>query len=322
MSRKRLYCGDPMANVDLDHPNCSKCKTLKPPRTHHCSICRQCVLKMDHHCPWVNNCVGYLNYRYFYSFLLYLTLATAYLAAVLWPYMAEISTVHDGSSSGEHLRAKLDRVAEVRERKSVQSALPRERNGARRLNVDTIEFRGREGDAPLDLSATQKEALRPPHAAISVGLPKAHVKNNQAKVGSRNARVAPKRRGNDPSRTPAQRFNVDDDTHMTFTEKFTVFFNFLGMFLSPPERVPGAMPYHKRKDKASIPTDAGLALPSVQRESEVSTPSSHGLAGGLSELQQETGEVTLEMSSDSYTKLVNNHFPALIITALFLDTSK
>lgn len=50
---------------------CSKCKIVRPPRSHHCSICGYCVMRMDHHCPWVGNCVGIGNHKYFWNFLLH-----------------------------------------------------------------------------------------------------------------------------------------------------------------------------------------------------------------------------------------------------------
>jgi len=75
------------ADDDSGVRQCKKCQRHKPPRAHHCSVCKRCVLKMDHHCPWVNNCVGLHNYRFFYCFLLWTVVGTAYVAALLAPSM-------------------------------------------------------------------------------------------------------------------------------------------------------------------------------------------------------------------------------------------
>ncbi|KAL3092378.1 hypothetical protein niasHS_007587 [Heterodera schachtii] len=55
------------------HPLCYICQNYKPMNAHHCSICNICVLNMDHHCIWINQCVGADNHRYFFQFLVFVT---------------------------------------------------------------------------------------------------------------------------------------------------------------------------------------------------------------------------------------------------------
>lgn len=61
----------------------SRCKNTgepKPPRSHYCHVRKAIVLNMDHYCPWMFNTVGFLNYRYFVSFLIWLWIGCFFVA--------------------------------------------------------------------------------------------------------------------------------------------------------------------------------------------------------------------------------------------------
>lgn len=51
---------------------CYTCETHTPPRCSHCYDCKVCVLRRDHHCVFFGQCVGFANYRYFLTCLLFM----------------------------------------------------------------------------------------------------------------------------------------------------------------------------------------------------------------------------------------------------------
>ena len=68
------------AVTPTSYGRCEELGLSMPPRSHYCRTCKAIVLRMDHHCMFVNGCIGHANLAYFLRLLLYLAVASTYVA--------------------------------------------------------------------------------------------------------------------------------------------------------------------------------------------------------------------------------------------------
>jgi palmitoyltransferase len=71
---------------------CRYSKQPKPPRSHYDHVTKSLVLNMDHYCPWMFNVVGYFNYRYFFNFLWFVTIALFYGMGICYPAFRNLNS--------------------------------------------------------------------------------------------------------------------------------------------------------------------------------------------------------------------------------------
>jgi palmitoyltransferase ZDHHC13/17 len=77
---------------------CHTCHIARPPRSKHDRFSRSCILQFDHHCPFVGTTIGLYNYKWFFLFILTITIYfIMFWIMLLVHYSRKSSTTHRGN---------------------------------------------------------------------------------------------------------------------------------------------------------------------------------------------------------------------------------
>jgi len=92
LADETTYLGEQKIQKETPFKLCHTCHVARPHRAKHCRVARKNVLLFDHFCPFVDNTVGLYNYKYFYTFLLTITLALMSFFGTLLIYTSRYRT--------------------------------------------------------------------------------------------------------------------------------------------------------------------------------------------------------------------------------------
>jgi len=94
LADESTYVGE--QNIPKERPFqlCHTSHVARPHRSKFCRVSRKCVLVFDHFCPFVDNTVGLYNYKYFFMFLVAMTLGIMSFIGTLLIYSSRYKAEH------------------------------------------------------------------------------------------------------------------------------------------------------------------------------------------------------------------------------------
>jgi len=94
LADETTYSGEQKIPQERPFQLCHTCHVARPHRSKYCRVTRKNVLLFDHFCPFIDNTIGLNNYKYFFMFLLSLTIGILTFFVTFVIYTSRYKTEH------------------------------------------------------------------------------------------------------------------------------------------------------------------------------------------------------------------------------------